>query len=204
MIYILFIVFVLLTLLIKFCSAITLCEHNIILFVQNMLHSLPLWIPELPDKKLYIIMICLPLVICGIVLAKKKYYVQITCLYSIPLISFLINIIIKNIVQRPRPSYELQLLIHPNSFSFVSSHSLVTFALYGFVILLLCKYVDNKLLKNIGIVISVLWILFVGISRIWLGVHYPTDVLSAYILGGIFILLNTKILEFWNNDAEQE
>ena len=70
---------------------------------------------------------------------------------------------------------------------YVSSHSLVTICLWGMVIYFINKHCKNQALKIAGILFSILWILFVGVSRVWLGVHHLTDVIGAYLLG-LFLL----------------
>ena len=175
------------------CPIIDLWDKAFILHLQGVLKNLPLWIPLLPDCKLYSIMIALPLIVESIWFFKKKEYKSIIFLCSIPLLTFLLNCIIKPLVHRARPPFEMQLAIHPQSFSYVSSHSLVTLCLWGMVIYFISKYCKNKALKVLGIMISILWILFVGISRIWLGVHNPTDVIGAYLLGVFLLSIYTKL-----------
>ena len=168
-------------------------DKSIIIAIQDKLKDLPLAIPLLPDCKLYSIMIALPLIAGSVYFLKKREWIKTAFVCSIPLVTFLLNCIIKPVVHRVRPPYELQQVIHPQSFSYVSSHSLVTMALYGMIILYFYKYCPNKIIKVSIISLSVLWILFVGLSRIWLGVHYPTDVLGAYILGFILLQIYSTI-----------
>lgn len=189
----LFAIFIIFSIIVKSCPIINLWDKTFILHLQGVLKNLPLWIPLLPDCKLYSIMIALPLIVESIWFFKKKEYKSIIFLCSIPLLTFLLNCIIKPLVHRPRPPFEMQLAIHPQSFSYVSSHSLVTLCLWGMVIYFISKYCKNKALKVLGIMISILWILFVGISRIWLGVHNPTDVIGAYLLGVFLLSIYTKL-----------
>ena len=192
-IFSLLILFIILTVLIISCPIITEWDRSIIILIQQKLSFLPLWLPMLPDCILYTAMIILPLVGFGVFFVKKRFWKDLILFYSVPLVTFLLNCVIKPIVHRSRPPLELQISeIHPESFSYVSSHSLVTICLWGMVIFYLNKYCKNQILKNVGVIIAILWILFVGLSRIWLGVHNPTDVLGAYILG--FMLLNLYVL----------
>lgn len=177
------------------CPIIELWDRVFIMHLQEILKNIPLWIALLPDCKLYSIMIVLPLVIFGIWFLKRKEYKSIVYFYSIPLVTFLLNCIIKPLVHRARPPYEMQIAIHPDSFSYVSSHSLVTICLWGMVIYFINKYCQNRVLKVLGIIFSILWILFVGVSRVWLGVHHLTDVIGAYLLGLFLLSCYIKIFE---------
>ena len=192
----LLILFIILTALIISCPIITQWDRSIIIFVQQKLSFLPLWIPMLPDCILYTAMIILPLVGFGIFFVKKRLWIDLICIYSIPLITFLLNCIIKPIIKRERPPIELQITtIHPDSFSYVSSHSLVTICLWGIVIWYINKFCKYKKLKISLILIGISWIIFVGFSRIWLGVHNPTDVLGAYVLGSFLLCLYITFLK---------
>ena len=177
------------------CPIIELWDRVFILHLQEILKNIPLWIALLPDCKLYSIMIALPLIIFGIWFLKRKEYKSIVYFCSIPLVTFLLNCIIKPLVHRARPPYEMQIAIHPDSFSYVSSHSLVTICLWGMVIYFINKHCKNQALKIAGILFSILWILFVGVSRVWLGVHHLTDVIGAYLLGLFLLSCYIKIFE---------
>ena len=189
----LIIAFIIYTIIIKTCPTITIWDQSVIMFIQAKLSRLPLFIPLLPDCKLYSLMIAIPLIAGAVYFIRKKEWLKAGFICSIPLVTFLLNCIIKPIMQRPRPPFELQQIIHPESFSYVSSHSLVTMALYGMIIYYFYKNCQNNAVKYFVIIISVAWILFVGLSRIWLGVHYPTDVIGAYLLGFILLTIYSKI-----------
>ncbi len=193
----LFTIFVIYTILIISCPLITSLDKNFIMFVQELLQGIPLFIPLLPDCILYTIMIVLPIVVFSLVCFKKKIYWKIPFMVFLPLVTFLINKIVKVVVHRPRP--DLQLMIHPTSFSYVSSHSLITFCLWGFLIYLVNKYFENKKLKISFSVFATLWILFVGFSRVWLGVHNSSDVIGAYLLGGLLLSIFIKCYEQINS-----
>lgn len=188
-------IFIIFSIIVETCPIIDLWDKAFILHLQSVLKNLPLWIPLLPDCKLYSVMIALPLIVGSICFFKKREYKAIIFLCSIPLVTFLLNCIIKPLVHRPRPPFEMQLGIHPHSFSYVSSHSLVTICLWGMVIYFIHKYCQNKVRRCVGNTLSVIWILFVGISRVWLGVHNPTDVIGAYLLGLFLLSVYTRLFK---------
>ena len=99
---------------------------------------------------------------------------------------------LKHIIRRIRPEHIR--LIKENGYSYPSGHSMISIALYGLLIYLIYKNVKNKILKSLLIVILLVLILSIGISRIYLGVHYPTDVLAGFSIAlPILILIVGKI-----------
>lgn len=103
-----------------------------------------------------------------------------------------LNQILKNILQRPRPTeYRL---IEETGFSFPSGHSMVSMAFYGYLIYLIYKYVKNKDLKWISIVLLSILICSIGISRIYLGVHYTSDVLGGFLISLSYLIVYTLIV----------
>ena len=111
------------------------------------------------------------------------------------------NQLFKFILQRPRPSnYNI---ITEKGYSFPSGHSMVSMAFYGYIIYLVYKYIKNKYLKWIIISILSLLIISIGISRIYLGVHYTSDVLAGFLISisylVIYINLTSAILNEKNS-----
>ena len=98
-----------------------------------------------------------------------------------------INQILKRIVQRPRPTeYRI---IEETGYSFPSGHSMVSMAFYGYLIYLIYKYVKNKYLKYISIILLSILICSIGISRIYLGVHYTSDVLAGFMISISYLII---------------
>ena len=116
----------------------------------------------------------------------KNKKIGVSIISNLAIITVL-NQLLKIIVQRPRPT-EFR-IVEESGYSFPSGHSMVSMAFYGYLIYLIYKYVKNKYLKWISIILLSILICFIGISRIYLGVHYTSDV-----LGGFFISISYLII----------
>lgn len=99
----------------------------------------------------------------------------------------ILNQLLKNILQRPRPT-EFR-IVEETGFSFPSGHSMVSMAFYGYLIYLIYRYVKNKYLKWILIVLLSILICTIGISRIYLGVHYTSDVLGGFLISISYLVI---------------
>ncbi len=107
-------------------------------------------------------------------------------------IAAILNFLLKNILQRPRPTeYRL---IQESGYSFPSGHSMVSMAFYGFLIYLIYKNIKNKKVKWSLICVLSLLIVMIGISRIYLGVHYTSDVLAGFLVAIFYLILYTSII----------
>ena len=123
-----------------------------------------------------------------ILFGKDKKYFGINLVFI-----FVFNLILKNIICRPRPVDRN--LITENGYSFPSGHSMVGLAVYGLLIYYIYKNVKNKLHKCILIICLSLLIIAIGISRIYLGVHFPSDVLGGYLLALGWLIILITIIE---------
>ena len=103
-----------------------------------------------------------------------------------------LNQILKHILQRPRPT-EFR-IIEETGYSFPSGHSMVSAAYYGFIIYLIYKMVENKKIKWTLITILSLLVISIGISRIYLGVHYTSDVIAGFLISISFLVIYTSIV----------
>ena len=127
-----------------------------------------------------------------VVYKEKKKSLATTVPSSLLLIT-IINQISKSIFKRPRPlGYRL---IEITGYSFPSGHSVASMAFYGFLIYIIFNLVKNKILRNILITLNVLIIFLIGISRVYLGVHYLSDVITGYSISLIYIIILTKVLK---------
>lgn len=107
-------------------------------------------------------------------------------------LSALVNFIAKNIIQRTRPLEEFR-LIKESGFSFPSGHSITSMVFYGFLIYLVSEFVKNKKVKYVLTILFSILIVLIGLSRVYLGVHYITDILGGFTLGLIFLILYISI-----------
>ena len=87
----------------------------------------------------------------------------------------------KNIYQRPRP--EILHLVEEKGFSFPSGHSLAVTLMVGSLIVIFSQRIKNQLWKRIVQILLGFYLLSVLVSRVYLGVHYPSDVLASLCVG---------------------
>ena len=99
----------------------------------------------------------------------------------------ILNQTLKFILQRPRPT-EFR-IINEIGDSFPSGHSMISMAFYGFIIYLIYRNVKNKYLKLFLISILSLLIVVIGISRIYLGVHYTSDVCAGFLVSISYLVI---------------
>lgn len=102
-----------------------------------------------------------------------------------------LNVVLKHIVQRERTN--INRLIPEKGYSFPSGHSMMSMAFYGMLIFLIFKYVKNTALKWTLIVILTILLSTIGITRIYLGVHYPSDVIGGFVVSLTYLFILTEI-----------
>lgn len=176
-------IFIVLTILVKMNLT---CEFDktiyefIISYKNNSITNIFKIITDLGDT-----IAIISILILSFLLFKNKIYPKIMALNICCIV--VINQILKHIIRRPRP--EILRLVEESGFSFPSGHSMASFGFYGFIIYMIYISKLNKNLKIILISIFSLLILLIGISRIYLGVHYASDVVGGFIMSLICLLL---------------
>ena len=110
---------------------------------------------------------------------------------AIILIIFIKNNLFKVIIARPRP--DINRLVDETGYSFPSGHAITSMVFYGYLIYLIYKYVDNRKIKIPLMIFLILLIPIIGLSRIYLGVHYTSDVLGGFLLGTVYLILFINI-----------
>lgn len=102
------------------------------------------------------------------------------------------NWILKHMVQRPRPT--VHHLVYADGYSFPSGHSVGSAALFGILIILTLLLIKSKVWKTILIIIWALMPLAIGFTRIYLHVHYPSDVMGGWLGGITFLFIGYSFL----------
>ena len=134
-------------------------------------------------------------------LIKKERWYSIK-VPVISLSSLLLMFALKQFFHRDRP---LLPLIHPaKGMSFPSGHALMSMTFYGLLIYLVWKNIDNNAGKWSLTACLILLIFFIGLSRIYLRVHYPTDVIAGFCLGIIWLLVSLSILNKIERISQKE
>lgn len=116
-----------------------------------------------------------------IFLIRKKFKHEAKLFGFILAMGFLINTFLKILIGRPRP--ESAPLIIEQSYSFPSGHSMNSLVFYATIAYFIFRFTRNKKLSLFISTICISLIILIGISRIYLGVHYPSDVLAGFIAG---------------------
>ena len=166
-------------------------ERSILLFFQSIrsapMDKIMIFITTLGDSGLLWILVSI-----GLIFNKKFRRVGIISLLSLLLCFVLNNIVIKNIIQRPRPFYSIQdlriLISIPSEFSFPSGHSSSSFAA-----------ATGMFLASKKKVFYLFYILafFIAISRVYVGVHYLSDVLVGAFVGILCgVMVNKLFLKY--------
>ena len=127
------------------------------------------------------------------VIYKKKSYIS----------PFLISIAgsvattwsIKYLLHRPRP-YEAY--YQAIGFSFPSGHSTIAVAFYGFITYAFISNLKGIKLKLNALIIGLIIIMLIGVSRIYLDVHYASDVWAGYLIGALWLIIAIGICEYLN------
>lgn len=104
--------------------------------------------------------------------------------------------IAKAFVQRARPAEDLA-LIHETLFAFPSGHATMAIVFYGFVAWSL--YHSRTALRALFVLSLAIFITLIAFSRIYLGVHFATDVIAGLVLGGLWLTLGVSLQHWWSH-----
>ena len=112
---------------------------------------------------------------------------------------------VKLIVHRPRPAFFTPLL-HEGGYSFPSGHSLIAIVVYGLLGYFALHLVHNRAGRLAVRVVTVLIVVLIGVSRVYVGVHFPTDVLAGWTAGVPWLIaclgLHEVLARRWPSSGE--
>ena len=128
------------------------------------------------------------LIVVGAFLLLRLKHIWETVLLAISLSgAWLLNTILKGLFQRARP--DIAFLVEAGGYSFPSGHAMVASAFYGVIGYLLWLNLRNRSKPSWYIVVlTFALIILIGLSRIYLGVHFASDVIAGYAAGGVWAI----------------
>jgi len=137
-------------------------------------------------------LIPLNILLIGYFLYRKKRWFAIR-ITALALSSLLLKFILKFYFQRARP--DIPVIEKVDGYSFPSGHALIGVVFYGLVIFVIWHEVKQKWLKIVLTIFFVLFILLISFSRIYLRVHYASDVIAGIAVGFIWLVLSLNIIQ---------
>lgn len=157
-----------------------------------VLTDIMLAITELGDRTAYIIATALLLIFFYFRYRSLIFPLQTGLVL---LVAGGLNRWLKAVIERPRP--EGNRLLEETSLSFPSGHAMGSIAFYGFLIYLTWRLTPkNPGLRWLITILLLLLILSIGYSRVYLGVHYPSDILAGYAAGGACLAIFIAIFSY--------
>ena len=172
------------------------------------LNSFFQFVTDLGDVYAYLVATTVATLFFFFKLKNKRFIFQ---LLGVLILSGLANIALKRAFDRARPTIEHLVVV--KTLSYPSGHAMSAMAFYGFLIYLVFKIKMNHWLRIFLTLLFASFIFFIGLSRIYLGVHFPSDVLGGFIAGLIwvaFCVVLFNIIDLFrqrrvrNNRAEEE
>lgn len=130
-------------------------------------------------------------------LIRKRSWFSVR-IASIAISSLGLMFLLKYLFKRKRPPYPLEAA---KGLSFPSGHAIMSVTFYGLLIYVISQTIKTKLLKWSLIISLNIFIQLIGFSRVYLRVHYASDVAVGYITGFLWLIISLKVLKRIENYA---
>ncbi|WP_026451669.1 phosphatase PAP2 family protein [Aequorivita capsosiphonis] len=173
-------------------------SEYVVSFRSPLLTDYFIFITDVGDVYGYLIVLALAIVVTALYFKNWKYILQTV---FVLLLSSISNVLLKRLVNRARPGVEHLVVVE--TLSYPSGHAMGAMAFYGFLIYLFSRFKINVFLKFVVILLLITVIFSIGMSRIYLGVHFPSDIAGGYIAGLIwvfFCILLFNLAEVFRRD----
>lgn len=173
-------------------------SEYVISFRSESLTTYFKFVTDVGDALGYLIVFSICSILFYLFFKNCKYVLQLSSILILALSS---NLILKEIINRERPT--LEHLVTVKTLSYPSGHAMTAMAFYGFLIYLILTFKINKGLKFVLTTVLLVLIFSIGISRIYLGVHFPSDIVGGFVAGFIwvvFCILILNILKVFKED----
>lgn len=166
----------------------------------------PKWLPESVRDITALgggmVLALLTLSVAGFLILRKEYNILWLVLFAV-IGGALIDVALKDLFARERPNVVMKLMT-ATSFSFPSGHSMMSMVVYLSLGSLIARLQTRRRIRVYIIGIALFLSLIIGLSRIYLGVHYPTDVLAGWSMGLAWASLVWFVARYIQNKSEKK
>jgi undecaprenyl-diphosphatase len=146
--------------------------------------------------------VAIPLALLLTMLLRHRGGSRLAWLYAAACLSgWALNILLKELTHRARPVGIIPVLTDAGFYSFPSGHAMMAALVFGFGALLLARTVDRSAIRMAIIGLGAAITMLVSLSRIYLGAHWPSDVLAALIAGAGWAATCTLVEQRWRLGA---
>ncbi len=125
------------------------------------------------------------------IIRKNKWMAITTAAAGLSSLGLMVSL--KSLTRRPRPDHPM--VEGVTNFSFPSGHAFMSVAFYGLLIWLAAKYIPEKWKRNLLILLLTVLMLTIGFSRMYLRMHYTSDVIAGYSIGIIWLMLVLALMD---------
>jgi membrane-associated phospholipid phosphatase len=130
----------------------------------------------------------------GMALYAARFRLEgILCMIGVTL-GAVMNSLMKLAIARPRPDPNLiEVMRHYDHNSFPSGHVVFFTTFFGFLLFLSYVLLKRSPLRTVALIVLGLLIGLIGVSRIYIGAHWPSDTVGAYLVGGVWLMLMIEV-----------
>ncbi len=177
-----------------FENELTSFDTNILLWVHgrwgNTLDLPMLLVTSLGDPRLLAVLIA----VIALMLARRGQWLLVGGIILASAGAGILNFLLKISYQRLRPDLFAGPL-HLTSYSFPSGHAMGSLVCYGILVYVAMRWLRSRYARLLLVAGATLLVLAIGFSRVYFGVHFPTDILGGYIAGAIWLIIAILLID---------
>lgn len=190
---IILVIFVAIGMMVKGSTEGILFDNQMLEYIHNNINPLLLRIMKIVSfiGSAYFIIPLMAIVLVYNYIRKKAFESKILLMSTAG--SWILNFLLKQVFQRTRPLQYF--LVEQGGYSYPSGHTMVATSFYFAIAYIITRNIKDRRIKAICFIIATVAILVMGSSRLYLGVHWPTDIIGGFLMGYILFQISVTLIK---------